>query len=855
MKTSKHGGNLTHLMNISGLPADKILDFSANINPMGLPDWLRPVVSSALESIIHYPDPESSNLVAATTERYKCSPDQVLVGNGSSEILHLLPRALGKPRALIPAPSYSDYFSACEAAGLDVEILFLDENSDFVPDIKRLESSLRGDELVFVCSPNNPTGLLIDTEALRQLANRNPSTFFVVDEAFGDFVDGFDSITLNRPRNVLVLLSLTKIFSVPGLRLGCAICEPEIVASVKLIQPTWSVNSIAQAVGSVALRDRDYVDRSRRLVNTQRQILEERLRAIDGLTIYPGRANFLLVRIDRQDMDAIALSNRMLTDGIAIRVCDNFHGLDKRFFRVAVKAESQNDRLIESLGKALGILRKPSTKRKVPAIMFQGTSSNAGKSVLTAALGRILLQDGYRVAPFKSQNMSLNSFVTISGGEMGRAQVTQAQACRLDPDVRMNPILLKPNSDTGSQVIVMGKPVGNMDVIEYVRYKPQAFDVVKAAYDSLAQDYDVIVLEGAGSPGEVNLKHHDIVNMQMARYAEAPVLLVGDIDRGGVFASFVGTMEVLSEWERSLVSGFVVNRFRGNKDLLADAHNYTLRHTGKPVLGVVPYFHDLGLPEEDSVSFKNGLFNDSTAHDDSVEIAIIDLPHISNFTDFDALRAEPDVALKIVKSPSDLNQPDAIILPGSKNTIGDLTYLQNTGIQDRLKQLAEQGVELVGVCGGFQMLGRGISDPHCLESDGKTFQGLGFLDVTTVLAHEKTLTRATCAHIESGLPVHGYEIHHGKSSGANVEPVLRMGSGSIDGAKSQDGKIWGTYLHGIFDADEFRRWFIDRLRQRRGLEPKRKVMAIYDLEPALDRLADAVRKSLDMERIYGIIGL
>jgi adenosylcobyric acid synthase len=298
-----------------------------------------------------------------------------------------------------------------------------------------------------------------------------------------------------------------------------------------------------------------------------------------------------------------------------------------------------------------------------------------------------------------------------------------------------------------------------------------------------------------------------------------------------------------------------VNRFRGNKDLLADAHNYTLSHTGKPVLGVVPYFHDLGLPEEDSVSFKNGLFNDSTAHDDSVEIAIIDLPHISNFTDFDALRAEPDVALKIVKSPSDLNQPDAIILPGSKNTIGDLTYLQNTGIQDRLKQMAEQGVELVGVCGGFQMLGRGISDPHCLESDGKTFQGLGFLDVTTMLAPEKTLTRATCAHIESGLLVHGYEIHHGKSSGVNVEPVLRMGSGSIDGVKSGDGKIWGTYLHGIFDADEFRRWFIDRLRERRGLEPKRKVMAIYDLEPALDRLADAVRKSLDMERICGIIGL
>ncbi len=447
--------------------------------------------------------------------------------------------------------------------------------------------------------------------------------------------------------------------------------------------------------------------------------------------------------------------------------------------------------------------------------------------------------------------MSLNSFVTRSGDEMGRAQVTQAEACRLEPDVRMNPILLKPNSDTGSQVIVLGKPVGNMDVLEYVRYKPTAFSAAKDAYDSLAAEFDVIVLEGAGSPAEVNLKHHDIVNMQMAQYAHAPVLLVGDIDRGGVFASFVGTMEVLAEWERALVSGFVVNRFRGNQDLLHDAFEYTLRHTGRPVIGVVPYLHDLGLPEEDSVSFKNGLFDESHPSEEFVEIAVVDLPHISNFTDFDAFRGEPDVHLKIVRTADDLNQPDAVILPGSKNVIGDLEYIRQNGIHRKISELVETArTELVGICGGFQMIGSDIADPHGLESGGKTIKGLGFLDLTTVLALEKTLTRAIAQHLESGITVHGYEIHHGQSNGRQLEPLVKKEDGLPDGAKSADGRLWGTYLHGIFDADEFRRWFINRLRVRRGLPAKPAVLAKYDIEPALDRLAEVVRRSLDMDRIY-----
>jgi cobyric acid synthase CobQ len=515
--------------------------------------------------------------------------------------------------------------------------------------------------------------------------------------------------------------------------------------------------------------------------------------------------------------------------------------------------------------------------------MFQGTSSNAGKSILSAALCRILLQDGYRVAPFKSQNMSLNSFVTRDGGEMGRAQVVQAQASRLDPDVRMNPILLKPSSDTGAQVIVMGKPVGNMDVNSYIDYKPEAFAAARAAFDSLAEECDAMVLEGAGSPAEVNLKHHDIVNMAMARYARAPVLLVGDIDRGGVFASFVGTMEVLAEWERRLIAGFVINRFRGQEALLKDAMDFTERHTGKPTFGVVPYIHRLGLPEEDSVTFKSGLLDEAPQGGEGVEIAVLDLPHISNFTDFDPFRIEPDVALRIVRSAKEIGTPDALILPGSKNVIADMAYLENSGLAREIRRLAGEGkTSFVGICGGFQILGMEIADPHGLESRGekatapssgplnvpapafasagetaagKTMTGLGLIAVTTTLAWEKTLKCVKGRHAESGLPVKGYEIHHGQTGGAGNHPAFFREDGEIVGVQSPDGRIWGTYLHGVFDDDTFRRWFIDGLRRRRSLAPMGKILAVYDLEPAFDRLAEIVRRSLDMDKIYRIMGL
>jgi adenosylcobyric acid synthase len=856
--TERHGGNLRKIALASGKPAGEILDFSANINPLGPPEGFRPLISARTGDLVHYPDPECTDLVAAFSVRYGVSPEEILMGNGSTELLFLLPQILGKGRALIPVPAYLDYARAAELAGLAVEPLPLREEAGFAPDLAAIEAKLTGDEILFLGRPNNPTGRMIPAAALRESAARHPETAFVIDEAFADFAPEAESlIASGRPGNIIILKSLTKFYAMPGLRLGGVVATPEQIRRLRGRMPPWSVNTLAQAAGAAGLRDRAYAEETLRFVRDRREELVAALGRLPGLTVYPGAANFLLLRSDHGKLDAPEIAWSLLSDGIAVRDCSNFTGLDRRFFRIAVRTAAENDRLLRALQKALGIADSKPVRRRTPAIMFQGTGSNAGKSILAAAMCRILLQDGFRVAPFKAQNMSLNSYVTRDGGEMGRAQVVQAQACRLDPDVRMNPVLLKPNSDTGSQVIVLGKPVGNMDFWEYTRDRTPPFAVARKAYDSLAAEHDVIVLEGAGSPAEVNLKKRDIVNMNMALYAEAKVLIVGDIDRGGVYASFIGTMECLTERERALVKGFVVNRFRGQEAFLADAHEYIFRRTGRPVLGVVPYLRDLGLPEEDSVSFKDGLIDGRAPEGDHVDVAVIDLAHISNFTDFDPFRIEPDVRLRVVRRPEELGSPDAVILPGSKNVIGDLADLQTGGMAARILALAQGGkTEIVGICGGFQMLGREISDPFGIESAcGRTLAGLGLLPVRTELAREKTLARTAARHLASGCEVCGYEIHHGLTEGGDLAPLIRREDGESIGVGTETGLLWGTYLHGIFDADGFRRWFIDRLRERRGLAALDRIAAAYDLEPALDRLADVVRKSLNMDEIYRIMGI
>lgn len=522
-----------------------------------------------------------------------------------------------------------------------------------------------------------------------------------------------------------------------------------------------------------------------------------------------------------------------------------------------------------------------------PALMVQGTCSNAGKSLLAAALCRLLARRGLRVAPFKAQNMALNSFVTSDGKEMGRAQVLQAAACGLAPDVRMNPVLLKPTSNTGSQVIVLGEPVGQMRVGEYLRYKPTAWKAVRRAYDSLAAGMDVMVLEGAGSPAEINLKAHDIVNMRMARHAGALVALVADIDRGGAFAALAGTMALLTRAERCRVGGFILNKFRGDASLLDPALSMLQRRTGKPFWGVVPMLENLRLPEEDSVSFKQGLtpglvsgLHAGAPEAGLLDIVVPDLPHLSNATDLDALRDEPGVRLRIVRSAEHWGAPHAVILAGSRNTVDDLRFLQRSGLVQCVRDFACQCQQLgsgavVGICGGLQMLGAEIADPLGLE-EGGCEPGLGLLPLGTRLLAAKRLRR-TCGWAHpclTGLErqsVCGYEIHHGQTAlvSVDISPDLPAGAKTsvrVVMADSEEqplgwglcdaqgrARVWGSYLHGLFDVDGFRHAFLQSLRHDAGLPAA--PLASYGLGPELDRLADAVEDALDMPAILAQLGL
>ena len=853
----KHGGNLREVAAKIGLSESDICDFSANINPLGPPAWLRPVISRAIDSVVNYPDPTCKKLVKTIADHLNVSHEDILAANGSAEIIFAIPQALSLTRAVIPVPAYNDYGAACELAGMSVEKLDMTVSGNLTLDLDVMANCIKGGELVFIANPNNPTGLTLDISKLKEFAKKYNDTIFVVDEAFIDFVVDGQSIVSDRPDNVIVLRSMTKFYAIPGLRLGFAVGNEKLIEQIRKYIAPWPVNSFAQEVGVRAIKDKLYATESIGVVKENRQWLYQELSKINGLYVYPGKANFLLVKIANTNTNAHMLASRLLEKyAIAIRVCDNFDGLNDSYFRIAVKTKEDNQRLVEAVSKELGQPVKLPASKKKPAIMFQGCSSSAGKSFLSTALCRVLLQDGIKVAPFKSQNMSLNSFVTRDGGEMGRAQVVQAQACKLDPDVRMNPVLLKPNSDTGSQVIVLGKPVGNMKVAEYTSYKSKLFDTVKQTYDSLSDENDVIVIEGAGSPAEINLKADDIVNMRMAEYAQSPVLLAGDIDRGGIFASFIGTMETMQPWERNLVAGFIVNRFRGDESLLGPALEYTLDYTSKPVLGVVPYITEVSIPEEDSVQFKAGGFKNNTSTSDAVDIVVIDLGHISNFTDFDPFTNEPDVNLRVARSPQDVGSPDALIVPGSKNVIADLQRLKNSGMAEAIKNAALNGkTEIVGICAGFQMLGKLINDPHCIESDKGQIDGIGLLDVTTVMALEKTLQLATAKHLSSGLTTKGYEIHHGQTELGDSEVLIKRNDGEIIGVKSNTGMIWGTYLHGIFDDDNFRRWFIDGQRVRKSLKPMNKICAVYDLEVAFDHLADVFRNTIDMKRIYELLGL
>ena len=480
------------------------------------------------------------------------------------------------------------------------------------------------------------------------------------------------------------------------------------------------------------------------------------------------------------------------------------------------------------------------------SIMIQGTMSNAGKSLLCAGLCRIFRQDGYRVAPFKSQNMALNSFITADGGEMGRAQVVQAEAAGIPPDVRMNPILLKPTTDVGSQVIVNGKVLGNIRAKDYYKRKLEFVPDIMEAYRSLEEEFDVIVLEGAGSPAEINLKQDDIVNMGMAKMADAPVLLVGDIDRGGVFAQLYGTVALLEPDERARIKGTIVNKFRGDVSILEPGIKQLEDLCGVPVAGVVPYLH-VDIDDEDSLTER---FHTSSQRK-LIDVAVIRLPRISNFTDFSPFERYENVSLRYVGKTEDLKDPDLIILPGTKSTIADLLWLRQSGLEASILKAASGGVPVFGVCGGFQMLGKRIADPNGVEAAGVTeIAGMGLLDTETVFYGEKvqTQTKGVLSGISgifrglNGLEYEGYEIHMGRG-GEKGAPVVDKGS------------VYGSYVHGIFDKGGICDEILRALCDRRGVDFA--ALGSFDAneykERQYDLLADGVRSGLNMDFVYKVL--
>ena len=488
---------------------------------------------------------------------------------------------------------------------------------------------------------------------------------------------------------------------------------------------------------------------------------------------------------------------------------------------------------------------------RAKCIMVQGTMSGAGKSLLCAALCRIFAQDGLRAAPFKGQNMALNSFVTRDGLEIGRAQAVQAQAANIEPDVRMNPVLLKPSSDTGSQVIVRGEVRGQMPAEEYYRYKKQLIPEVLSAYESLAGEYDVIVIEGAGSPAEINLRADDFVNMGLARRVNAPVLLAGDIDRGGVFAQLYGTVALLEPEEREQIAGLVINKFRGDIEILRPGLAMLEEKAGKRVLGVVPYLR-VDVDDEDSLAPRL----DQAAVHKPLDVVVVRLPRISNFTDFAPLEAHPQIGVRYVDDLRQLGAPDLIVLPGTKSTMDDLLWLRQSGWEAAIQKAAAAGTPVLGVCGGYQMLGTMLRDPEGVEGPaGRSLRGMGLLPVDTTFIEQKRRTQTTAAVLAenlAGAELEGYEIHMGRTA-VSGEPFCALADGRPDGCAQ--GNVWGTYLHGLFDSGQLTDKLAALLCARRGLAPETAAAvphAVYQ-QQQFDLLADGVRRALDMREIYRIM--
>jgi adenosylcobyric acid synthase len=832
-----HGDDAQRVAAALGIAPGYVLDLAASLNPVA-PD-VRLLVAQALDSLGRYPD--AAPATRALAEALGAEPDQVLLTNGGAEAIALVGAELGRGR--IDEPDFS---------------LYRRHLTEVAPDAPRWRSN-----------PHNPTGRLA-TASERSA---------VWDEAFYPLATGTWTRGDAAGSGSIIVGSLTKLFACPGLRMGYVLsADADLIARLGARQAQWSVGSLAAGVLPRLLGAADLGGWSKQVGELRADLTG--LLASAGLTAETSDANFVLVR------SAPLLRDRLAHEGVVVRDCTSF-GLPGAV-RIAVPSAGGLERLAGALQRALDPAPSKSSgaasrfgrdadgqaksrpvaeserlggdrsslKLLTGALMVCGTASDVGKSQIVTGLCRLLARRGVRVAPFKAQNMSLNSFATPSGHEIGRAQGIQAIAARVEPEAAMNPILLKPTGERRSQVVVMGRPTADLDAATYQSVKRETLlPVVLAAFEDLRARYDVVICEGAGSPAEINLLDGDIANLGLAEATGIPAILVGDIERGGVFAALYGTMTLLPEHLSANVRGYVINKFRGDASLLAPGLEELERRTGVPTLGVLPYVHGLSLDAEDSLGLAAAL-EGASAHECTLDVAAIALPHLANFTDLDALAVEPSVSLRMVGSPSELGDPDLLIIPGSKTTVADLAWLHETDLAPAITTLAaDPGVGAVlGICAGYQMLGEEIVDD--LESGRGRVPGLGVLAVRTGFDAEK-LTRPRQGRALNE-DVTGYEIHHGRSVASDdAEPfaVLDDEFGKKpEGISVDGGRISGTNLHGLFESDGFRRAFLSAVSARRDKTWRPSDVSFADAREAqIDRLADLIEGHLEVEAIVGLI--
>ena len=838
-------------------------NFSSNI--FSHPDLseLKGFLSTRLDVIGSYPEPEPKSLEQRIACRLGIDAGCVLVTNGATDAIYLIAEAAAKKLRLFETsePTFREYADAC-----------------------RLQGMKGGTgELAWLCNPNNPTGHVVPKQEVLQRAA--DYRHFVLDQSYENYT--MEPLLTAREAveagNILQLHSLTKTYCVPGLRIGFVVGAQHLINELRQRLRPWSVNALAIEAAKWLI-DRDIhilPDLPSYLAEAQR--LRSALNAIPGISAEPTQTNFMLCRIESKT--ASELKEQLATHhGILIRDASNFEGLSAHHFRIAAQTKEEDDLLLQVIGNEFSIphspffevSKRPSAERStvhspLRPIMLAGTGSDVGKSALATALCRIFRQDGYHPAPFKAQNMALNSYATPEGLEIGRAQAVQAEAAGVPCHTDMNPLLLKPQSDHTSQVVLHGKPIGNRDAYDFWRRRttsstqntqgsPSAHDgldfraEVCGAFDRLSARYNPIVMEGAGSVSELNLRETDLVNLPMARYAGADVVLVADIDRGGVFASVYGSIALQTAEDRARIKGIIINKFRGDLRLFDDGRELLERLCGVPVLGVVPYFTDIHIEEEDSVSLVGKA---RQAEDNRVNVVVVLLRHISNFTDFDALEQDTRLHLFYTNNVDELRKADIIILPGSKSTLDDLRELRRNGCAQAIQQAARKGTTVIGICGGFQMMGIEVCDPDHVEGDIERLPGLGLLPVTTTMSGEK-ITRQVRFGIPPGTPTHfphsAYEIHMGETrpfGQAQPQPFALLDDGREDGYRVSE-KCWGTYLHGVLDnasvVDALLAPFADRLTDN----PQTFDYAAFK-EEQYDRLADHVRKHLDMKRLYDIL--